>query len=364
MSSETSGTYELVDLPDPGPDTYRLGVSGPSLLPRQYIAFFSPAEWETFVYEWAHALDEYFQVQLPGGSGDRGLDVVGLLSDEGTDGVWDCFQCKHYNRALRPGDAYPEMYKVICGVTDKTYVLPRRYRFLAPQGCGPTLTRLLSSPSKLKEGFLDWMEGTASPLRHADDENRSRIRATAFGLNYSIFKSEDLEDVLTVHRRSPNHVLRFGTRPITRARELAQTPAEVDLSREAVYVKKLVEVYNERHGTTWTNQVDITDPSSREHFKRAREAFFSAEHLLGSARDQVPAVVFGDLQQDIYDGVVDTEQMDHPSGMNRLTKVTEKASTLPLDSSPLIGIIRPRDRTGLCHQLANDDRLNWIRADS
>lgn len=364
MPSERSGTYDLVDLPDPGPDTYSLGVSGPILLPRQYIAFFSPSDWEEFVYEWARALEGYLHVQIPGGSGDRGLDVVGLLTDAGTDGQWDCFQCKHYNRALRPGDAYPEMYKVIAGATDGVYTLPRRYRFLAPHGCGPTLTRLLSSPAKLKEGFLSWLEGSSSPLHDADSDMQARIRATAQGIEYSLFKAEDLEDVLVVHRRSPNHVLRFGTQPITRARELAQTPSEVDLSREAVYVKKLVEVYNERHGTAWKTEAEISDASSREHFKRAREAFFSAEDLRGSARDQVPAAVFSDLQQDMYDGVVDIEQMDHPNGMSRLSKVTEKASTVPLDSSPLIRIIRPRDRTGLCHQLANDERLNWIGQDS
>jgi hypothetical protein len=362
--SESSGTYELVDLPEPGPDTYSLGVSGPTLLPRQYIAFYSPSEWETFVYEWARALEGYFQVQIPGGSGDRGLDVVGMLSEQGTDGLWDCFQCKHYNRALKPGDAYPEMYKVICGVVDEVYALPRRYRFLAPHGCGPTLTRLLSSPSKLKEGFLGWMEGSSSPLHHAEEQKKAYLRTKALEIDYSLFKAEDLEDVVSVHRRSPNHVLRFGTQPITRARELAQTPSEVDLAREAVYVKKLVEVYNERHGTAWKTEAEISDVSSREHFKRAREAFFSAEDLRGSARDQVPAAVFSDLQQDIYDGVVDIEQMDHANGMSRLAKVTEKASTVPLDSSPLIRIIRPRDRTGLCHQLANDDRLNWIRAES
>lgn len=364
MSTEASGTYDLVDLPEPGPDTYALGVSGPTLLPRQYIAFFSPNDWETFVYEWARELDGYFQVQIPGGSGDRGLDVVGLLSEEGTDGEWDCFQCKHYNRALKPGDAYPEMYKVISGVADEVYALPRRYRFLAPHGCGPTLVRLLSAPSKLREGFLGWMEGTTSPLHRVDAAKQSRIRNTALEVDYSLFKAEDLEDVVAVHRRSPNHVLRFGTQPITRPRELARTPSEVDLSREAVYVKKLVEVYNERHGTAWKNEAEIADSSSRAHFNRAREAFFSAEDLLGSARDQVPAVVFSDLQQDIYDGVVDVEQMEHPNGMSRLSKVTEKALSVPLDSSPLIRIIRPRDRTGLCHQLANDDRLNWIGRDS
>lgn len=61
-------------------------------------------------------------------------------------GASDCYQGKHYAKALTWGDAFPEMLKVFVAVVGGHYVLPDRYAFFAPQGCGPTLNRLLSKP--------------------------------------------------------------------------------------------------------------------------------------------------------------------------------------------------------------------------
>jgi hypothetical protein len=362
LDSGASDEIQLRDIVLPAGRPPELGTNAPRLKPKQYISFYSPDEWEEFIAEWAQVLGQsYHQVQRSGGSNDRGLDVVGLLSPAGVDGEWDCFQCKHYVHALTPGDAYAEMLKIMHGVVDQAYTFPRRYRFLAPRGCGPTLTRLLMSPSALKEGFLQWLGTATCPIRNLSPETQALIQGLAESADYEVFKAEEIEDVLTVHRRSPYHSSRFGT-PLSRTSCTAVPPQEVDLERESVYVRKLIEVYNERGGTTWGAAAEFaSDPFCGPHLSRQREAFFSAEELRLVAREQVPEEVFSGLQTDVYDGVVEVEQMEHSSGLQKLQEVLSAATNTQLSANPLLQITRPRDLKGICHQLANDDRLSWVR---
>jgi len=74
----------------------------------------------------------------------------------------------------------------------------------------------------------------------------------------------------------------------------------------------------------------------------------------------VPEGTFEALQDDLHRGVVEVEQAPHPSGMDRLTDVLQAAIAVQLDRHRLIEQTGPGDRKGMCHQLANDDRLHWI----
>ncbi len=49
----------------------------------------------------------------------------------------------------------------------------------------------------------------------------------------------------------------------------------------------------------------------------------------------------------------------HSDGYRRVCAVTRTAQELPLDAHPLSLAVFVRDRHGICHQLANDDKLTW-----
>jgi hypothetical protein len=97
----------------------------------------------------------------------------------------------------------------------------------------------------------------------------------------------------------------------------------------------------------------------QKHFRRQREAFYHAENLRVFSRDSVPPGTFEALQQNIYDGVIDVHDADHADGFERVRKVTETARQLQLTANALISCANPADRAGICHQLANEDRLTW-----
>ncbi|MFI6180617.1 ABC-three component system protein [Nonomuraea sp. NPDC051191] len=364
MSHEASGdpSVPLSDMPAPpeGQVTTVANLAGgPPPTPKQRIHFYTPDEWEDFILEWATGLKEdYSQIKRIGGSNDRGADVAAFLTPNGFEGEWDCFQCKHYADGLMPSDAYPEIFKLIKSVVEGHYTMPRRYYFLAPQGCGQTLKRMLSKPSELRTKFLERFDGE-KPLGVGLDSNLvDKIRALAETIEYNVFQSSEVHEILSVHERTPYYAHRFGG-PLP-ARPTVDAPPETPTDNETRYIGHLLNVYGEHFGIDVQGVASIkSHPRASKHFARQREAFYSAEALRLFARDSVMPGTFEKLQDEVYDGVIETQERSHPDGMERLTRVLEMANTLSLTSNALISVSNPRDKRGICHQLANIDRLIW-----
>jgi hypothetical protein len=135
------------------------------------------------------------------------------------------------------------------------------------------------------------------------------------------------------------------------------------LPHEARYVAQLVEVYAEEHPNSEFPLGQLAaDPEVGAHFHRQRVCFFQAEALRLYARDSVPDGTFERLQDDMHSGVVEIAEADHQSGMARLTQVLTTSAQLDLSNHRLVSVANNDDRKGICHQLANDDRLTWVRA--
>jgi hypothetical protein len=335
-------------------------TGGPWLPPRQRIFFYSPNEWEQFILEWAHVLeDSYATVKQFGGANDHGIDVAAMLSDRGLEGEWDCYQCKHYEQALTPALAKAEIIKIFRGVIDGHYIMPRKYRFLAPRGCGAALTKLLSTPSKLRESFLDEVKQGKALVNGLDPAYIKAIREFAEKADFSIFDSEDADEVIETHKRHPHHIPRFGG-PLPSRPTPERPPSELS-PLENRYVEQLMEVYSEKYGVNFTPEVAATHERVVSHYPRQREAFYSAEALRVFARDSVPSGTFESLQNEVYDGVVEVYERDNVAGYERLSQVLQAAVEAQITSNALISVTELRDRKGICHQLANEDRLTWVR---
>ena len=96
------------------------------------------------------------------------------------------------------------------------------------------------------------------------------------------------------------------------------------------------------------------------HLQQQRVRFFRAESLKAYSAGAVPPGTFEKLQDDIHSGVVDIAQSDHPDGYTRLSQVLTQVGSLDLNRHKLIDVTDIEDRKGVCHQLANDDRLTWV----
>jgi hypothetical protein len=93
----------------------------------------------------------------------------------------------------------------------------------------------------------------------------------------------------------------------------------------------------------------------------ARVEFYSAEGLRTFSRDTLPPGEFEKLQDELHSGIKDDLRGEHVDGYRRVVAVVKTARTLPLTSHPLTSRIHNRDRGGICHQLANDGKVRWVK---
>ncbi|MET8860408.1 ABC-three component system protein [Streptomyces sp. NPDC004579] len=366
-SSQLPGEPLFAELPKPSqtPVTVVSPMMAlpPAVTPKQRLVHYSADDWEEFIYEWVMSLKEagYVDVVGMGGSNDRGADIAAFLTPAKTDGRWHCYQCKHYDKPLVPSSAYPEILKIHSAVAEQQYrVLPERYVFVAPK-LGGSLVQLLAKPSALKAGFLEW--ATKSSARLAQEYpggllERALHRARAS--TFSCFEAGNLDIILEQHASTPHHVRRFGTPlPDRPARET--TPAQ-HAPEEARYVQQLLHVYGEKWGcSTVSPEEAAAHPKAGRNLQNQREAFYRAEQLRLFARDSVPDGTFESLQEAVFSGVVEVEEDDFPTGWARLKAVLAAARDMQLGTNVLLQVVDPDDRKGICHQLANVDRLTWVQ---
>lgn len=337
---------------------------GPLIPAQQQLMLYSANDWEGFVHEWVHYClkEQYNDVQRFTGPGDLGIDIAGFTDTKRLLGVWDNYQCKYYDHALGLSDVWVEIGKVIWYSFQGKYKPPRRYYFVAPKGAGTTLSLLFGNADKLRAELIDnWDKKVRRSITTTQEVPLdAALLAHVNTFDFSIFGAKTAVQLVNDHRSTPCHAARFGgglpPRPAARKPPTAISPTE---SR---YVKQLLDAYAEHTGSPMPDPAALANSSRlRNHFFRQREAFYHAESLRVFARDTVPPGTFESLQQDIYDGVIDTHDADHKDGFERVCAVTKAARDIQITSNALISCTKTKDRDGICHQLANEDRLQWKR---
>lgn len=314
---------------------------------------------------WATSLaDLYKKVRRFGGAGDLGIDVAGFASDAGLQGQWDNYQCKRYHHPLRPGDVWVEIGKLIYYAYSGEYLPPRKHYFVCSQGIGTTLEKLLNNHEKLKtQARANWDKHCTTGITTTMKTPLEGALLTFFNdFDFSVFGSRSVLELIEGHMTTGYHAVRFGgglpARPLTGA------PPPEPSSDESRYIRQLLDAYGDHLGAPLTSPGELSHhPTLSKDFLRQRQRFYHAEALRNFARDTVPEGTFAALQDEVFHGVVDVCEGVHASGFDRMRATTTQASQLAMTSNPLAPVTKTQDRQGICHQLANDDRLIWVSHD-
>jgi len=145
------------------------------------------------------------------------------------------------------------------------------------------------------------------------------------------------------------------------ARPVPGTPPAVPAVSESRYIRQLLDAYGDHLGASLHDMSALVAHNALEKdFRRQRERFYHAEALRNFARDTVIEGTFDDLQDEVYHGVVDVTDATHDNGYERMKATVAQASTVALTANPLASVTKSQDRQGICHQLANEDRLEWV----
>ena len=365
--SKDGAAADFAEIAPPPPSPTMLSPtlvqSGPPIEPLVRIVTYDPSQWETFIDEWVSSLKtKYHKVLRYTGANDHGIDVAGFADKNYLQGVWDNYQCKHYRDAITPTTAWPEIGKMLWYSFHGEFAPPRAYYFVAPRGTGTTLTQYLTNTHALKEALIEaWPKAVADKItakQHVKLEGEFAKHVDAF--DFSIFQPMSPREVIEQHRATPYFIARFGgglpPRPVVGA------PPPDPADHESVYVARLLAAYSDH------TKEEVSDLAAlkawkrlEDHFKRQRECFYHAECLRVFVRDKVESGTFEGLQDEIYHGVADTADGDHADGFARVRAVTQAAQDVLLDAHPLGTSALVKDKRGICHQLANEDRLKWTK---
>lgn len=360
---DLSDLHKIIPNPQKGlytADQVSFGIPIPKI---KRIENFSPDEWEGFTEEWASSLESiYYQVSRFAGSGDQGLDVVGFISEKMFEGGWDNFQCKRYKAPLTPSDIWVEIGKIIYYTFNGEYPLPRKYFFIASKGIGTKLGKWLASPEILKRECKNNWEN------YCETKLSININAKLEGdllkyfeqFDFSIFSSKSLVELIEGHSKTTFHAVRFGGGFPVRPKP-DEPPNEI-ATTESRYIKQLYEAYSDHMGEEINDAMSLKkNPKLKTDFLRQRERFYHAESLRNFARDTVPSGTFDNLQDEIYQGVIDICESNHDDGLARMRATVSQSARLSVASGPLSTVTRVQDKQGICHQLANEDYLIWVQ---
>jgi hypothetical protein len=328
------------------------------------IQTFKPEVWEDFTEEWAHSQEKkYKQIIRYTGAGDMGLDILCFHTDKLFEGLWDNVQCKRYACQLQPAQVYVELGKIIYYSFMGEYPAPTRYYFAASKGLGLKLKKLLAKPEKLKE------ELRANWERHCKSKITTTTPVTLAGklldyfevFDFSIFSTITVAEMIKGHASTVFYERRFGSASFPARPPIMPPPATVQ-PQESRYVQQLFEVYSEKLSRQVNGSAELAKyPDLERHFNRSREVFYQAESLRNFPRDSVDPGAFDAIQDEIYHGCVDVYDMEHPTGMARVLATVSHAGTLTPNCNALCVRVETKDKQGLCHHLANEDRFTWVK---
>jgi hypothetical protein len=356
----TLGTKPLPSAPVKPAVSGDVTVTGQPIPAITRLRVVSPGEWEEMILEWAHSLTQcYALVEKCAGAGDMGRDIIAHVShDPGS--PWDNYQCKHYGHALHPVDVWVEIGKLCYFTFKKSYSVPRHYYFVAPLGVGNTLSSLLRNAAELKARFLgQWDAHCAKGITKGGDVVLDdALKAHIDALDFSIFKYLPPLDFVDQYRETPYFSVRFGGGLPLRAK--AAEPPGALAPTESVYVRALLEAYEERMGATLASWEDLKDELAG-HFSRSRREFYSAESLREFSRDNVPEGTFAALQDEFESGIADVVAAAHQDGYARVLAVVAQAKQVHPGGNALVPRVTTSDKGGICHQLANDGRVRWCK---
>ena len=329
------------------------------------VRHFSPDEWEEFVEEWATTLEDFYtKVRRFGGAGDCGVDIAGFCTPDGFEGTWDNYQCKRYGHPLRPSDIWVEIGKIIYYSHTGEYSAPRAHYFVASRGVGTTLEKLLNKPKELCAKFKScWGDYCRKQITATKIiELQGAFLAYVESFDFSIFSSKSHIELIKAHSHTGFHAVRFGGG--LPARPKPDAPPSEPVANESRYIRQLLDAYGDYLRITVEKPAALKAYQSLENdFLRQRERFYHAESLRNFARDTVPEGTFDDLQDEVFHGVIDVTEGGHPNGIDRMRATVAQAALVSTTANALASVTKSQDRQGICHQLANDDRLIWVLAD-
>lgn len=344
-------------------------LKGPSIRPEQHVQLYNDRDFEDFIRDWAyHHLQKsglYQGVRRFGGAGDLGRDVVGFLELPLKANRFDIYQCKHRKSGLTPGEMWVEFAKLCVFTYKGRFPIPRLYYVVGPHDVGSSLGDLLDSPETLREKLISaWPKKCASEVSKGKTYNlEGELLKYVESFPFDRVRNKPIHEIIDEFRTTARFPGRFGggLKPFPVADDV---PPEDLQAGETRYVEQLLAAYSDHAGQPYVSVDALESTQFLGDLRRQRERFYSAETLRRFARDNQPAAApYEDISGQMYSGVIDRVLTPFSSGYRRMLETMTTAAQVVITNHPLTSYLKPQSKQGICHQLANEDRIQWVPDD-
>lgn len=340
---------------------------GPTIAPLDRLKIIDEDSYEDLVAEWAigYLKNNYHTVKQFGGSGDKGRDICAFTDNSPL--MFDMFQCKHYDHKIAVSDILVDFGKLIHYTFIKDYSIPQNYFIVSPLGISTDLWDLISKPDDLKKKILkDWNSKISKKITKKQeiiltDEYKAYIET----FDFSIIKSLEPLTFIEQFKTTSYYVCRFGG-GLRKQRSNTECPEYTNEESQITYIRQLFEAYEDHIKKPVRSLGDISNHQAiQDHFAQSRYCFYTAEALHQFSRDNVPAEYddpFEELKEEVYEQVIDVCNSQHSSGFARIKETTRIAkSGVYCQNNVLTPELKSQDKSGICHHLANEERLIWVQ---
>ena len=326
-------------------------------------------EFERVVGEWAYSClrkeKKYSNVALLGGSGDSGRDLVAYIDDNMQ--KFDIYQCKRYEKPLSPSTYMIEFGKLCYYTYIGEYAVPNKYYIVASNGIGQSLRKLIEHPKQINTELINTCDEKCGKKRQIIAEvikMTDSLRKYIEEFDFSIVSDIAPITLLDEFSKSPWYKYHFGGG--IKKRPTFEKPSEQLKKSEKTmpYVKQLLKVYSKEAGQVYETQEDLKNNQKLyKHFMRQREGFFSAQSLKRFARDELlNEDSYNSLKGQVEFGIMDVYENEYSSELERVKETTKQANSLGI-SCEEIKDVTIYDKTGMCHELVNDEKIIWSDID-
>lgn len=332
---------------------------GPPMAKLTRLDTFDEDTWEDITLELVHHWKtQYHKVVRCGGGGDLGRDVIAYTPD----GDWENFQCKHYAKPLTLDEAIREIGKMIYYSYKGKYSIPIKYYFVSPKGIQTLLLNSLMDSQKLKKELIkrwDKQCRTKITTKHTIELDKELLLYIDNSINFKIFDHVPPLDIIELHSQTPYHVIRFGSIVCKRPKPI--TPPQIPEISELNYLSELFLAFCDAEKNTVNSSNLVLFPDYEKEFNSARINYYSADGLEKFSRDWLSNDSYQDLLDECYESISPIIQIDHNNGYARYLKASAQAAVTNYSSHPLHHFIKIKDKKGLCHHLANEKKVKWVK---
>ncbi|MBJ8422536.1 hypothetical protein KTJ16_14040 [Acinetobacter bereziniae] len=316
---------------------------------------------EIFIHDWVtKKIELYVDHDNFTGAGDMGRDVVGFLTDQRHEGAWHNYQCKQYSKKITRPLALLEIGKILYYASQKHFIVPEKYFFIAPKGINRPLETLINNPSQFKMALInEWTEHCEGKIiKNSKVPLNDEILEVINKFDFSNIKALQVSQLLS--DPDINSVLFKWFKHDPGEAPKGDVPLEVE-NTELEYVSQLVHAYGERAGVVFESYKEIEDFDEHfSNFKIQRRRFYDAEAFQRYYRDNTAPQTVQQIKDDIFDGIIDNcTYASYKDTLEKIIAILGEVIKIQL-SGDISSHTTNSVRQGLCHHLVNERKIKWI----